>query len=104
MAGEVFLCVFQAELLCLFSGQSIFSSIFWIKADDIMMGFDLIIGSIFVIQGVQFPAFHVDDIETEVSEMEKQGIKCEPIRYDDYTHKKMTFFFDPDGLPLELRG
>ncbi|MCD0023305.1 VOC family protein, partial [Streptococcus agalactiae] len=24
------------------------------------------------------------------------------IRYDDYTGKKMTFFFDPDGLPLEL--
>ncbi|HFS5207393.1 TPA: VOC family protein, partial [Streptococcus agalactiae] len=23
-------------------------------------------------------------------------------RYDDYTGKKMTFFFDPDGLPLEL--
>ena len=30
------------------------------------------------------------------------GIKCEPIRVDDYTGKKMTFFHDPDGLPLEL--
>ena len=27
---------------------------------------------------------------------------CEPIRLDSYTQKKMTFFFDPDGLPLEL--
>lgn len=35
-------------------------------------------------------------------ELEKCGIECEPIRYDDYTHKKMTFFFDPDGLPIEL--
>ena len=29
-------------------------------------------------------------------------IECEPIRVDDYTGKKMTFFHDPDGLPLEL--
>ena len=28
--------------------------------------------------------------------------QCEPIRVDDYTGKKMTFFHDPDGLPLEL--
>ena len=27
---------------------------------------------------------------------------CEPIRVDEYTDKKMTFFFDPDGLPLEI--
>ena len=33
---------------------------------------------------------------------ERVGIKCEPIRVDDYTGKKMTFFHDPDGLPLEL--
>ncbi|WP_019785264.1 VOC family protein [Streptococcus sobrinus] len=25
-----------------------------------------------------------------------------PIRKDDFTGEKMTFFFDPDGLPLEL--
>ena len=30
------------------------------------------------------------------------GIECEPIRVDDYTDKKMTFFHDPDGLALEL--
>ena len=29
-------------------------------------------------------------------------IECEPIRVDGYTGKKMTFFHDPDGLPLEL--
>lgn len=32
----------------------------------------------------------------------KVGIECEPIRVDSYTGKKMTFFHDPDGLPLEL--
>ncbi|MBE5853399.1 MAG: VOC family protein, partial [Lachnospiraceae bacterium] len=25
-----------------------------------------------------------------------------PIRIDEFTKKKMTFFFDPDGLPLEI--
>ncbi|MFZ2772863.1 MAG: VOC family protein, partial [Trichococcus flocculiformis] len=28
--------------------------------------------------------------------------ETEPIRLDDYTNKKFTFFKDPDGLPLEL--
>lgn len=35
-------------------------------------------------------------------ELEQMGIGCETIRLDSYTQKKMTFFFDPDGLPLEL--
>ena len=35
-------------------------------------------------------------------ELAEVGIECEPIRMDDYTGKKMTFFHDPDGLPLEL--
>ena len=37
-----------------------------------------------------------------VKELAEIGIECEPIRVDDYTGKKMTFFHDPDGLPLEL--
>ena len=28
--------------------------------------------------------------------------ETEPVRLDDYTRKKMTFFHDPDGLPLEI--
>lgn len=28
----------------------------------------------------------------------------ETIRLDSYTQKKMTFFFDPDGLPLPSRS
>ena len=31
-----------------------------------------------------------------------EGIETEPLRVDDFTGEKMTFFFDPDGLPLEL--
>ena len=34
--------------------------------------------------------------------LEARGIPCEPIRWDPYTESRMTFFHDPDGLPLEL--
>lgn len=52
--------------------------------------------------GLRHLAFRVDDVETTVAELAQMGIECEPIRLDSYTQKKMTFFFDPDGLPLEL--
>ena len=52
--------------------------------------------------GLRHLAFYVDSVEQTVSELEKVGINCEPIRFDDYTGKKMTFFYDPDGLPLEI--
>ncbi len=52
--------------------------------------------------GLRHLAFYVDSVEQTVSELEKVGINCEPIRLDDYTGKKMTFFHDPDGLPLEI--
>ena len=52
--------------------------------------------------GLRHLAFHVEDIEGTVSELEGRGIACEPIRMDAFTHRRMTFFFDPDGLPLEL--
>lgn len=52
--------------------------------------------------GLRHLAFCVDNIENTVVELEKKGIQCEPIRIDEFTNKKMTFFFDPDGLPLEL--
>ena len=52
--------------------------------------------------GLRHLAFYVQDIDSYKSELETMGIFVEPIRFDDYTGKKMTFFFDPDGLPLEL--
>ena len=44
----------------------------------------------------------MEDIHAAVEELEARGIECEPIRWDPYTQKPMTFFRDPDGLPLEL--
>ena len=35
-------------------------------------------------------------------ELNKRGIITEPIRLDIYTGKRMTFFYDPDNLPLEI--
>ena len=52
--------------------------------------------------GLRHLAFCVDSVEQTVRELAEVGIECEPIRVDDYTSKKMTFFHDPDGLPLEL--
>lgn len=51
--------------------------------------------------GLRHLAFRVDDVETTVAELAQMGIECEPIRLDSCTQKKMTFFFDPDGLPFQ---
>ena len=52
--------------------------------------------------GLRHLAFRVADIDATVAELKQKGIDCEPIRTDEFTNKRMTFFFDPDGLPLEL--
>ena len=52
--------------------------------------------------GLRHMAFQVDCVEETVNELAARVIVCEPIRVDTYTGKRMTFFFDPDGLPLEL--
>ncbi len=53
-------------------------------------------------QGLRHLAFKVKDVEQAVMELEGKGIKPEPLRIDELTGKKFTFFPDPDGLPLEL--
>ena len=52
--------------------------------------------------GLRHLAFRVESVEETVKELDEIGIECEPIRTDTYTGEKMTFFFDPDGLPLEI--
>ena len=52
--------------------------------------------------GLRHLAFKVESVEETVKELNALGIATEPIRVDDYTGKKMTFFADPDGLPLEI--
>lgn len=52
--------------------------------------------------GLRHLAFEVDDIEREVEELSNLGVKSEPIRIDEFTQKKFTFFSDPDDLPIEF--
>lgn len=54
--------------------------------------------------GLRHLAFRVESVEDAVAALEERGIACEPIRTDTFTGKKMTFFADPDGLPLELHA
>ena len=53
-------------------------------------------------RGLRHLAFHVENIEPAVAWLKKKGIETEPIRVDPFTGGRMTFFRDPDGLPLEL--
>lgn len=53
-------------------------------------------------QGLRHLAFVVTSVEFTVNELIARGVDVEPIRTDEFTGKKFTFFKDPDGLPLEL--
>jgi glyoxylase I family protein len=53
-------------------------------------------------QGLRHLAFKVDDLDATIQKLTDKGVECEPIRVDEYTEKRFTFFQDPDGLPLEL--
>lgn len=52
--------------------------------------------------GLRHLAFKVDDVEAVLKKFDKLDIPHEELRYDDFDNKKMAFFFDPDGLPLEI--
>ncbi|MFT7249520.1 MAG: glyoxylase I family protein [Algoriphagus sp.] len=52
--------------------------------------------------GLRHLAFEVEDIEFAIAHLEKHHIEAEPIRIDEFTGKRFTFFADPDGLPLEF--
>ena len=53
-------------------------------------------------QGLRHLAFAVDDIDAACARLTALGVTVEPIRVDEYTGRRFTFFPDPDGLPLEL--
>ncbi len=52
--------------------------------------------------GLRHLAFEVDDIDAAVNHIKQQDIVVEPIRVDEFTGKRFTFFADPDGLPIEF--
>ena len=52
--------------------------------------------------GLRHLAFVVPDMEQAIEHLRDHSVDVEPIRIDEYTGKRFTFFADPDGLPLEL--
>lgn len=52
--------------------------------------------------GLRHLAFEVDALDEAVFHIKEFGVEVEPIRIDEFTGKRFTFFADPDGLPLEL--
>jgi len=52
--------------------------------------------------GLRHLAFTVDNIEEAIAVLVKKGVHPEPVRIDEHTGKKFTFFADPDDLPIEL--
>lgn len=52
--------------------------------------------------GLRHLAFRVDNLDKALKHLEKNCIFFEPVRIDENTGNRFTFFTDPDGLPLEL--
>ena len=52
--------------------------------------------------GLRHLAFSVDSLDVISRYLSSHNIEVEPIRVDEYTNKRFTFFNDPDGLPLEI--
>jgi glyoxylase I family protein len=53
-------------------------------------------------RGLRHLAFAVTDLEAAITDLNQKDVFTEPIRTDELTGRKFTFFQDPDGLPLEL--
>lgn len=53
-------------------------------------------------RGLRHLAFRVADLDQAVVHLHAHGVITEPVRVDEYTGRRFTFFADPDDLPLEL--
>jgi glyoxylase I family protein len=53
-------------------------------------------------RGLRHLAFAVTDLDAAIAHLNQQHVVTEPIRVDEYTGRRFTFFADPDQLPLEL--
>jgi len=53
-------------------------------------------------KGLRHLAFEVEDLTAQIAVLAEKGVETEPVRTDEITGQRFTFFKDPDGLPLEL--
>lgn len=52
--------------------------------------------------GLRHLAFSVADLDEAIAHLKSHGVETEPVRIDEITGRRFTFFQDPDALPLEL--
>jgi glyoxylase I family protein len=52
--------------------------------------------------GLRHLALATPDLDAAVAHLRAHGVAVEPVRVDEFTDRRFTFFADPDGLPLEL--
>lgn len=52
--------------------------------------------------GLRHLALAVANLEAAIHHLRHHNVPVEPIRVDELTGKRFTFFQDPDQLPLEL--
>jgi len=52
--------------------------------------------------GLRHLSFEVENLDEMIARLNNLQIPTEPVRKDEYTGKRFTFFQDPDQLPIEL--
>lgn len=52
--------------------------------------------------GLRHLALKTSNLKETLEDIKKQGVNCQPIRFDDLTGKHFAFIDGPDGLPIEL--
>lgn len=52
--------------------------------------------------GLRHLAFRVADLDVTAKKLKSKAVSIEPVRIDENTGARFTFFADPDGLPMEL--
>jgi glyoxylase I family protein len=53
-------------------------------------------------KGLRHLAFAVDDVEQWIVFLRSKQVEVQDVRVDEITDKRFTFFYDPNGQPLEL--
>ncbi|WP_418512019.1 VOC family protein [Corallibacter sp.] len=52
--------------------------------------------------GLRHISFGVKDVDGTRDFLALRGVDSEPVRIDEFTGKRFTFFSDPDDLPIEI--
>lgn len=53
-------------------------------------------------KGLRHLAFAVTDVESWIAFLRSKDVDVQDVRIDEYSGRKFTFFYDPNGQPLEL--